>query len=117
MKQVYIDRKEVLKRIKENRKNHRDLFFKAQKGYKKAVIKELNEMLKDARENRSVQHRIDLVMPQDHTGDYDVVIDMLEMSISDSIELAQHEFQNYVRDKWEWSDFANVTNSVYASMV
>lgn len=106
---------DLLDRIRSNRASHRDLFLKAQKGYRKEVIKELDQMMSDAKEGKPIGRFITLPEPEDHTDDYDVVIDMLEMSVSTSIELSNHEFRSYVRDEWAWSALANATNIFYVS--
>ena len=115
MKEVTVNKKELLDRVQLNRKDHRDLFLEAQKGYRKAVIKELDEMLKDARDGSPIRVQVQLVEPQDHTDDYDRIIDMLEMSTDEKIVLNSREFENYVRDSWDWTAFAAMTNSSYTS--
>lgn len=98
-----------------NRDGHRELFLKAQAGYREAVIKALDKALQDAREGRAYTTYIALQAPEDHTSDYDTVISMLEMSVNETIEIEQHDFQCYVLDKWQWAAHANLLNSTYAT--
>lgn len=116
MQNVKMDRKALLTRIKANRENHYDLFRKAQEGYRKQAIKELDAMLEEAREGKPIRRAVHLIEPQNHAGDYDQVIDMLECSVEETVTLSAQEFKCYVRDNWEWSEFANSTNSTYAVM-
>ena len=109
MDYVTVKRLDLLTRVKKNRGAHRDLFLKAQKGYRKAVIKELDQMLQEAKEGKPIRRAIQLPEPEDHTADYDRVIDMLEMSIHSTIQIAEHEFDQYVRDNWEWKAMATST--------
>jgi|SRR5689334_5504119 len=115
MDTVKVVRTELLQKIEENRANHRALFLKAQEGYRRMVIEELDKMLSDAREGKPIRIAVALQAPQDHTDEYDNVIEMLKMSVEEHIEIAAHDFQCYVRDKWQWSAHTNFLNSTYAA--
>lgn len=108
-------RTQLLAKIEDNRANHRALFLKAQEGYRRMVIEELDKMLADAREGKPIRTTIALQAPQDHTDEYDNAIEMLRMDIEEHIEISAHDFQCYVRDKWQWSAHANFLNSTYAA--
>jgi hypothetical protein len=49
MNSVKVHKAELLEKVKRNRDAHRDLFLKAQEGYRTAVIAELDRMLADAK--------------------------------------------------------------------
>lgn len=104
MRTVKVSKTDLLDRVRANRKAHRAEFEKALEDYQAAVIKELEEWLDAARKRKNVMRTTRLRMPQDQTGDYDQVVDMLEMSIEDTIELTHQEFAQYVRDDWAWKD-------------
>lgn len=113
MHEVKVKRLELLAIVKKNMKAHRDLFLKAQTGYRQAVIEELDAMLKEAREGKKIRRAIALPEPQDHTEDYNRVIKMLEMSVDKTIDLDSSSFDNYVRDQWNWKALADFTNMSY----
>jgi hypothetical protein len=115
MNTVKVKRSELLERIKKNRESHRDLFLKAQEGYREAMIEELDRMLKEAQAGRTIRRSVSMVEPQDHTKDYDRVISMLEMSQDDVVEIQEHEFDQYVMDNWSWKAMADTTNAMYAA--
>jgi hypothetical protein len=56
--------------VRANRDAHRALFLKAQDGYRKLVIEELDKMLADAREGRPIQRSVTLTEPSNHIKDY-----------------------------------------------
>jgi len=114
MHQVKVNRAELLAKVRTNRYAHRDLFLKAQEGYRKLVIEELDRMLADAKTGRPIQRSINLAEPVDHRADYDRILAMLEMSVDDIIVLDAQEFNQYVLDNWEWSRLASYTNKSYA---
>lgn len=115
MHSVKVERMQLLTAIQGNRDAHRDLFIKAQKGYREMMIEELDRMLKDAKEGLPIRRAVALVEPQDHTEDYDRVIRMLEMSVDKEIEIDASSFDQYVRDRWSWKQFADSTNTLYAA--
>lgn len=115
MNTVKVQKDQLLMKLQINRESHRALFLKAQEGYRNLVIAELDKSLKDAREGREIRTYIRMEAPQDHTSDYDNVIEMLRMSVDDTIELEAHDFQCYVMDKWQWAQAAFLANSTYAA--
>lgn len=115
MNDVKVRRDELLAKVKANRDGHRDLFLKAQAGFRQRCIEELDAMLADAREGRKVRMVVGLVEPADHTKDYDRVIRMLEMSTDDIVEIDSSAFAQYVMDEWSWMAAATASNTAYAS--
>lgn len=115
MNTVKVKRLELLDKIRGNRTKHRELFLKAQEGYRELVITELDRMLKDARDGKRIRRTISMPEPQDHTDDYDRVISMLEMSLDEIVEIHANEFDMYVRDRWGWKQIADLTNIAYAA--
>ena len=115
MNEVKVKREELLAKLKSNRAEHRDLFLKAQDGYRKAVIEELDRMLADTRSGKQIRRHLSLPEPMDHTDDYDNIICMMEMSVDPIIELDQHDFKRYVMDDWEWKLSDRATNAMYVS--
>lgn len=105
----------LLEKIKANRDAHRDLFLKAQIGYRKDIIEELDRMLQEARDNKPIRRHISLPEPQDHTDEYDRTIMMLEMSVDETIEISAQQFDCFVRDNWSWKAFTDATNTMYAT--
>jgi len=109
---VTVKKTELLGELKKNRDAHRGLFEEAQKGYREAVIAELDKMLSEARSGKRIRRKVELVEPQDHTKDYDRVIRMLEMCVKDEVFVSETEFQMYVQDDWGWKhDFITQTSN------
>ena len=115
MDEIRISKHKLLKKLKENRNDHRAIFELALDGWKKTVIQELENAAEEARTGRRYKTHISLPVPVDHTGDYDEIIDRVEWHESDFIELDHFEFNRYVRDCWDWQpDFIN-TATTYSS--
>lgn len=114
MDSVHVNKADLLAKVKVNRAAHHDLFVKAQAGFRQRAIEELNDMLAAAGKGE-VRLFVGLTAPQDHTVDYDRAIEMLEMSISEVVEIDQQTFAQLVRNEWAWFQQATATNALYAS--
>jgi hypothetical protein len=89
MKTVKINRLNLLAKVKENREKHIAEYKEAREGFVAEAIVELKKMLRDAK-NGKVKRAVDL----DH-----------------------NEFEQYVRDNWQWKTTFNITASLYNSKV
>jgi hypothetical protein len=105
MKQVRVNKQQLLAILRDNREEHRGVFLKAQVAFREVAIKALDAQLTAARKGKPFQFTqfIGLRAPEDHTADYDRSIQMLQMSVDDIIVIDDREFQNYVQDVWQWS--------------
>jgi hypothetical protein len=102
VKDIKVKRAALLKKIRLNREKHREVFLKAQKKYRREVIRLLDEKLSLARAGKHFDQSITLPVPQDHSDDYDRAIAMLEMETRDEIEVSEADFAVYVLDQWSW---------------
>lgn len=99
---VRVNKTALIRKLRENRDQHRGQFEKGLELYRKAVVRELEEQLERARRNETVVRFSALTQPEDHTADYDHAIELLDMSLDDEVELTAEEFARYVRDDWGW---------------
>ncbi len=113
MDTVTVRKDELLKALRENRDSHRDAFLLAQEGWRETIIEELDRRLADARAAKKVHATFHMPEPQDHTTDYDRIIRMVEMNISDEIELDGYEFSRFVMDDWDWKAEWSGSNLAY----
>jgi hypothetical protein len=102
MDRIKVKKTELLEILKKNRKAHNGIFREAQDGFRKVVIEELEKRLEAARKGKRIEQYMRLPEPQDHTRDYDRVIAMLEMDLSETVELSEQDYAQYVEDDWEW---------------
>lgn len=114
MKTIHISKTKLLERLKTNRKAHVKQFNEALEGYRDLVIEELNQSLRDAKLGKHFRTFIQLVEPQNHTPDYDAIIDQVEWHEAEIIELDRSEFNHYVRDDWGWKEDFIQTMSFYS---
>jgi hypothetical protein len=114
LQMVKVHRLSLIDRIERNKTTHRKEFEEAFEGYRKMMIAELEKMLDEAKAGKKFERRFHLPEPQDHTDDYDTVIEMLRMSVDDNVAITQGEFAQYVLDKWHWKDQFTASNMMYA---
>lgn len=114
---VTVNKADLREKVQRNRDNHRLIFEEALEGYRLQAIEALDERIKDFRKGRipDLMEIIRLPVPQDHTSDYDRVLEMLDMHQGDTIDISQEDFANYVRDDWSWKKQFLSTASNYTS--
>jgi hypothetical protein len=101
---VTVKKETLLAALRKNREGHRSVFLKAQEVFRRVCIEHLDKMIADAKEGRQFKTSIGLQAPQDHTKEYDVNIEMLEMSEDEKLVISEEQFRHFVQDDWEWRD-------------
>jgi len=117
MKQVTVNKKDLLEKLKENRKLHKKLVWEAQEGFKIAAKKKLEQLLEKVNKNEMVDFRklYELDQPMDQTKEYDRAIEMLEMEVNETVVVTANEFRSFVQDNWDWTDSMLLSNTKYLS--
>lgn len=113
MKNITVEKIELIQKLKENRAEHRQIFEEALDGWHKKVLDELERQLALARDNKVENVYVSIPRPEDHTTDYDRRIEMYEMAIEVEIELTEQEFAMYVQDDWGWQQQFLTSNKMY----
>lgn len=120
-------KQDLLVKLTENRDTHGEQFKKARKGWLKEVAEEAEKIAASAKEgdlkvikaqNRPPRHDHPMTTvlfeePENHTEEYDRVIQMLTMSSDDTIKINDSQFQEYVQDQWGWKEHWTASNSKY----
>jgi hypothetical protein len=110
---ITVNKELLLSKLKENREYHHDLYEKAWEGYCKLARQALEDMLALIKDRKPIARGIGHIPPEDHTADYDDVIDMLDWSLGDEVELTQTQFIQYVKDDWGWKEQWTSSNTSY----
>lgn len=111
--EVEVSREELLEKIVANRDRHREIFDKALTAYRDKVIEVLDERIENIRSGGDIDVFFHLPVPEDHTEDYDRVIDMLEMHKPSTLTIGSADYACYVRDDWVWKRQWATTNAYY----
>jgi hypothetical protein len=113
LQQQTFGKRELLERIRSNLATHRDVYEHAMSGYRGAAQDWFDEQLGKALQGKPFEVWFKEPVPEDHTEDYEAVIDQLELSQEDVVTLSLSEFRQYVRDEWGWKKEFMATTSNY----
>lgn len=112
---------DLLEKLKSNRDQHTVEAAEARSGYYDKAVSELEKLLDKAEKicaagngTKAVSTYVNLTFPEDHTRDYDRIIDVLEMTNAETVRLTLGEFDKYVRDNWEWMESFKTSSSYYS---
>lgn len=125
MREVKVNKADLLKVIRENRTKHIEEFKEACDGYKEMALAKITDVmeelkgkigrLKEGQAIALMAVNFGLQVPESHEAEYDTVIRMLEMSIDDTLLVRTDEFECYVMDRWDWKDRWSASNVGYVA--
>lgn len=110
---INVDKARLLEALEKNRVQHEATYEKAKAGYIKVTTDQVKAFLTRLADGELLERTYLPTPPEDHTGDYDDAIAMMQWSQSDTIELTQSQFKQYVQDDWGWKDSWMVSNTAY----
>jgi tetratricopeptide (TPR) repeat protein len=103
---VNVSRQQLLVKLKENLLKHQAEYQEALIEFHKRLIDDLKLAHKQVSKVANVEELKDfsfkVSFPQNHEKDYAEVIEMLEMSVDESINLDSESFRAYVKNEWSW---------------
>jgi hypothetical protein len=110
----------LLDALKTNLTKHQKAYAQAVIDYRTALQIDLTAALVQANDPKARLDKIkvDFSHPQSYASQYQNVIDMLELSVDEVINLDSPAFRAYVKDEWSWKagfDASNRITSVKAS--
>jgi hypothetical protein len=114
---VNVAREKLLAALKENLAKHQKDYIQAVINYRIALQADLTAALVQASDpnSRLDKIKVDFAHPKSYVNQYQQVIDMLELSVDETINLDSQAFRAYIKDEWSWKGEFEVTNMTYAS--
>ncbi len=119
MRSVKVEKNELLKIVRENKKKHVKEFDESVKDYKKgaiAIAKKHVELAKTGDLDEIAKIKAMPQKPVSYEKDYDRAIRMLELSVEDTIELEEDIFNQLVLDEWQWKHQFTATSALYKTL-
>ena len=113
---VVMNREKLIAKLAENKAKHREAFDLALEGYREKNIQLLEEHLDRLRKGSKEAVFVHLPLPEDHTADYDALIDALSVQSFDQVALPMEDWRCYYRDEWVWKRNWTTSNSDYVAL-
>ncbi len=114
MEEITVKKSRLIEIITKNRTEHRAIFDEACVGYAKMMEQELETRLKEIRSGKKIVRITAMAVPEDHTGDYDRVLKMLDLAEETEIVLQERDVAMYIMDDWQWKQNFLISNSHYS---
>lgn len=112
---VSVSVEKLLDTLQINRDGHAAEYAKAKAGYIKVTTGQLNDYIERLANGEMLGRAYIPQPPEDHTGDYDDAIAMMQWSQDATIDLTQDQFKQYVQDDWGWKSSWVTSNSTYTA--
>lgn len=114
---VNVSRAKLLAALKDNLIKHKEDYAAAVINYRLALQSDLTAALVKANDPTSRLDKIsvDFDHPKSYASQYQQVIDMLEFSVDETINLDSQAFRAYIKDEWSWKGSFELSNSTYAT--
>lgn len=113
---VNVKRTELLEALRANLAVHRTEYAEALVDFKARLIDDLKLASKTVAKAEPVDLKyfnVRIVFPQNHEKEFLEVIEMLELSVDDNINLDSESFRAYFKNEWSWSNAFKTMNSSY----
>ena len=118
MKTIVVNKAQLLGILKENRVKNQKLYDESLVGYKTKTEEELQTALNRVSAGETLEFKdfeFALDAPFNPVPHYDRVIGMLELDVTETVELTISDYQKYVEDDWEWKTSFLASNSKYGN--
>lgn len=117
---VNVSRVQLLEKLRENLEIHKKEYEEALAEFKARLIEDLQLAVKKVKKTDDVmdleKFKFKISFPEDHSQDYQDVIEMLEMSTDDTINLDAQSFKAYIKNEWVWQQSFKMTKALYNSV-
>jgi hypothetical protein len=117
-KTVNVNRTLLLQKLKSSLATHQQEYKEALVAFHTRLTEDLKLAHKKISKVTDVEQLKDFEFsadfPQNHEEDYLNVIEMLEMSVDENIQLDQASFKAYVKNDWPWKQQFVAASSSYA---
>jgi hypothetical protein len=113
---VTVDRLKLIEQLKANLIQHTKDYAEATIGYRIKLKQDLENALEFFDEkpyNVIAKLSVPSNPPKSYEKEYIDAIAMLEWSVSETIDLDQSLFKNYVQNEWAWSGQFDIMNTTY----
>ena len=124
IQEIPVEKNRLIAKLQENKETHSRQYKEAMEGFKDAVLEDLAKQIKtlqtwvekvEASTPEQISKRVPVTCqrPENHTSDYEEVIDMMNWTTEKEVKLSTTDFNAYVRDNWDWRQTFASTHMAY----
>ncbi len=114
---VNVNRNDLLTALKQNLTVHEAEYNEALVEFKASLEQDLKLALKKVQKTTDPlalkKFNFSVQFPSDHRTQYKEVIEMLEMSVDETINLDAESFKAYFKNEWYWQESFRLAKSSY----
>jgi hypothetical protein len=118
-KSINVKRSTLLEKLYENRNIHRKEYEEALVEFKARLQEDLKTISKRVNKTENVEDlkelRVSISFPQNHETDYNEVIEMMEASVDETINLDSQSFKAYFKNEWPWAQQFRLAKASYVT--
>lgn len=101
---VNVNRLDLITALKKGREQHLAAYNEALADYKDRTIEFLKTALANAQAGDLSNVKLTFNPPMLHLSDYDNVIEMMDLSVDETINLDTDAFKAYFKNEWPWTN-------------
>lgn len=114
---VNVNRLELIEALRVSLSKHTAEFEEAIKDYERAVQLYLEQALQRVKEGNYSDVVCKLYPPQNKEAEYIDVIDLLSVSVDDTIQLDSEAYKAYYKNEWSWTGQFKALTATYKSAI
>jgi hypothetical protein len=108
---VNVNREDLIRVLQLNLKKHTQDYKETLELYYKQLLVDLKELTAQAKAKTKKRIQFNPAQPKSYEKTYTDTIEMLMMSVDETINLDMDNFRKFVKDEWDWkNEFSTVSN-------
>ena len=114
---VNVNRLELIVALKAGLIAHREQYTTLRADYEAAVVKFMSDAARRAKKGNFNNLVLNIFAPKDNSVMYEDIIEMLEVSVDETIQLDKDAYKAYYKNQWSWSAGLEASGALYKSIL
>lgn len=118
MKDITVEKTELIGKLKANLAQHEEDYCDAYEAWKKAATEYHEQRIIEIRDDLKPASTSEPQKPSNYASSYQQALEMLQMEVRDVVTINENEFRQYVQDQWTFTlhfqdAVSNLTGKMY----
>ena len=115
--EIQVKVEKLITALKKHKKAHIKDYYIAVENYFIEINHRLNELVASQNDGefRDDNYVVNVTQPINEEAKYNKYINMLGMSVDETVTIGVDEYENFIEDNWFWATNAKFANSTYSS--